>query len=177
MILVSVSLTVASVPICCWRWDWIQGWDSLNINFILFVSLFCFAFGYFHNHLHVMWLTPTSHSSMKVSAVGGGYEIIFLSRFELQSSRSWCEWSECDCKVHESLWSVANCHNSWSGAGDSAIVKLFSFHTIDNMLFTRMPILHHWTYQVNLVILPGKIVFVNSYLQGTIHSLAVVVFQ
>jgi len=109
------------------------------------------------DHLHVVRGTISSNSSVDVSRGGGGDEIVILSRFKLQSTGGGAEGSECDCEVHETVWFVTNCHNFWSWIGHSARVVFLLRDTVDHMLFSGVL----RTDQMELVILPGKVVIVH----------------
>ena len=88
--------------------------------------------------------------------------LVFLSRYELQASRSGSEGSEGDGEVHEGLRSVADCHYPRSGTSDFAVVILLLLHPVDHMLLSIIvSSLDNRTNQIHLVVLPGKIVLIN----------------
>jgi len=141
-------------PECCRSWD--------RLGFLGCGVLDEVIVRHLDNHLHVVGLAPSPHSPVDVSVVRCGYEVVFLSRYELQASRSGSEGSEGDGEVHEGLRSVTDCHYPRSGTSDFAVVILLLLHPVDHMLLSIIvSSLHNRTNQIHLVVLPGKIVLIN----------------
>ena len=109
------------------------------------------------DHLHVVRGTISSNSSVDVSSGGSGDQIVILTRFKLQSTRSGAEVTEGDGKVLELLGFVANSDNGWSVVTHSTRVEVLLGHAVDHVLLASVL----GTDQVELVILPGKVANVD----------------
>ena len=94
---------------------------------------------------------------MDVSSCRGGDEIVILSRFKLESTRSGAEVTEGDGKVLELLRFVANSDNGWSVVTHSTRVEVLLGHAVDHVLLASVL----GTDQVELVVLPGKVANVD----------------
>ena len=114
------------------------------------------------DHLHVVGAAPAADPPVYVGVGGGGDEVVLLARGELQGPGCGGEGPEGDGEVHEPPRSVAHGHNPRPRTAHSARLKLLLVHAVYHVLLLPPPLPHHGADEVDLVVLPGQVVLIDS---------------
>ena len=109
------------------------------------------------SQFHVVSGAGTAHPPVDVPGCGGGDEIIFLTRFELQTSWTGTEWTKGDGSKLSWIGLVTDHHLLRPGVGHSAGDELMPGHAVDHVVLLAVL----GTDEVELVILIGKITLIH----------------
>ncbi len=137
----------------------VQRVDVSAVKFLIWdhsIALRLGVVSHIEDHPHVVRGAVAANTSVKISGVGSGDEVIGVAWLEFQPTGSGTEGPEGDGEVEEPLGPVADGHNLGPGTRDPAVHVLLSAHAVDDMLLFRAR-----ADNVQLIVLPGQVTTVH----------------